>query len=1040
MYEACQYVMLFSCLTLSLLVMCKSKAMFIPLSFSFLQMSKPRSSPRRGGRRSKATPPDTPNTFYDDTTQTPLTKTPAKCRPSPVNRVGRGGASALRKPTKSSRGRGSGKKMSGGKVKESRGRRPSGGKRIIKKLEHEVVSSNEEEEEEEETAEERQEEAEQQLMKCKETGKKVSPETEDPQLLEEDGANMKDECDTTGRSNDVTDESMGPTVGEELMERLSKGGKKKKPMRNCSNCGVQSPVSRAKKCPNCGKNLFSRSSGYSREVTCPRCDYQQRYNGTKMRIYCGRCNNLLTRNYKEESPIQAQNGGIEENEKADSTSDKKSETKDESPSIPSTSCTPVAEAEDSAPVQHESSSSFPVNSDGTYQVGYSCKLLRSGEQFKASEDVEPGQEDSLSLFGNETSQETLRRIIKRKILGEVDQSSDVGSPTKKPCKEEDPNAPLEEKPVQSSKESTSQSQQPSSLAISTSSTITSSTSLTSQSGAVSSPLMEYAQKISARIFIPPEIPPQEVYRKGRPRGPNSRSGKSVSAKNKRLGKDAGGDGNRLSSPVATSPPPDNPVVFSTQDSPSSCSEHQFLPHPPPLVSSDREVASSRTLSSSSRHSSAPPDTLLVANEFTTAHDISESTRAMSPPASYLPPLVSATKPFHDPTINSIRTCTHSRPLSNTGKFYSGQSSVPPLIVTSSYSSSLLVEGDGKHSGQIVTKDLYPGYQMASVPALLPMGKDGQREEGLSSLQPPCAVTHRTVIVDPRNIGNKPEVKDSSAPPVLLSSTSPNPASPDHSGQPSVQTAKDHNEGTVALVSGGTTDKTALTEEDVMLSNKDSQNHSSDNAGHKSKHSKRKQKLHLTDTSELESREGIIYETVVSKKKKKKKKKDKDKDRSEKGHHSKSKSDKHKTDAERKARKKLKKEKRKEREMGIGEGCVTTEEEETVGESQEEPDEETSQCTTLEDDRASQGTIEEGKWSLSLSVSVSVSASVSLSVSVSLSLSLSLSLPLSLSLCLCLCLPLCLCLSLCLCLCLSLSLSVFLPSSVYMHVCVCMLGG
>ena len=692
-------------------------------------MSKTRPSPRRGGRRSKATPP------IPSSEDTP--PAPPKQKPKIATKVSRNVTPPSKKVIKP--GQMKGKRNSS----ESKGK-SNKGKKQLNITEREECNN----------------ETEEPMEVIAGTNNPSEGEREDVKAEEEEVLEEEDEKLSARMDNEPGNQS----IGEELMECLSKSGKKKKAMRNCSSCGVQSPVSRAKKCPNCGKNLFSKSSGYIQEINCPKCDYQQRYNGTLATAFCGRCNTLITRKYKESSPDDTNGSTHEMSEVADKLTDIEENAT-------------IEYDRDSLPQQN--SLPCPVNSDGSFQLGYSYNTV---EDKNSNETVE----EEVGVVAtptddNESSQETIRRIIKRKILDNIESSDTPDS--KRPCSE------VEDQPVEPNDPSGK---------VSLTLNIPVNMSLAPPTSSASSPLVEYAQKISARLLIPPEIPPQESSRRGRTRPPNSRAGKSHLSKSKRAHKDPA----HLASDLPPSPEQLEPSL---------------VEGPPPLVHTNEEP-------------------------------VCDQSRVLSPP-----PLISKT--FHDSTINSIRQ------NNTTSTFYSSPSSkAPPLTVSSStgYCSPL----EAAHAnGQVVSKNLYPDQlRTSSVPPLLSIDE----VEG--------GVARTMVIVDP----TKAKVKDSSAPPTLL-----------HEPEYVNEVQREEGQYSTEVTSDWLMDCTV-----------------------KAKHSKRKQKLHLSEPITQEEDEVIIYETV--KKKKKKKKKEKDKERSDKSH--KIKGDKHKSDSDKKVKKKQRKGKRRADEM------------------------------------------------------------------------------------------------------------------------------
>ena len=555
-------------------------------------MSKTRPSPRRGGRRSKATPP-IPSS--EDTPPAPPKQKP-KVTPKATRNV--------TPPSK--------KAIKPGQVKGKRNSNESKGKSSKGKKQSNAMEREECNNETEEPMEV--------IPALPGTNNPSEGEREDMKEEEE----ILEEEEGEKQSRRMDNEPANQSIGEELMECLSKsGGKKKKAMRNCSSCGIQSPVSRAKKCPNCGKNLFSKSSGYTQEINCPKCDYQQRYNGTLATAFCSRCNALITRKYKESSPDDTNESTHDMSEVADKLTD----------------------IEENAMIEYESDSlrqqnslPCPVNSDGSFQLGYSYTTV---EDKNSNETVGVV---ATPTDNNESSQETIRRIIKRKILDNIESSDTPDS--KRPCNE------TEDQPVEANDPSGK---------VSLSLNIPVNMSLTPPTTSASSPLVEYAQKISARLLIPPEIPPQEASRRGRTRPPNARAGKSHLSKSKRAHKDS-------AHPVSSDPPPSP-----GSPRPPDQLEPSLIEGPPPLLHANEEP-------------------------------VCDQSMVLSPP-----PLISKT--FHDPT--SIRHNNNN----SVSTFYSTPSSKAPLPPsTGGYCSPL----DAAHAnGQVVSKNLYPDqHRTSSVPPLL----------------------------------------------------------------------------------------------------------------------------------------------------------------------------------------------------------------------------------------------------------------------------------------------------------------------------------
>ena len=912
-------------------------------------MIKSRSSPRKGGKRSKATPPNTPMSSNEEPVIALSTKPKGPPSKSAANK---GMTPPVKKPKKA---RSTGKKTAQKKTK---------GSDSTMDTEKEIVSSENKD------------------IFNDLVHEQVEDDTVDSSINESlvinDKAALVGETDVTSTHASIKvelskDESSSQSVGEELLEQLSKVGKKKtvkKAMRNCNNCGNQSPVSRAKKCPHCGKNFFTSSLGYSRDIICPQCDSPQRFSSVKSSMYCGKCNYLLTPNKKKDKSTKSLKAVVSQ---SDVTSDIESKSFSEINPAPNintnssellfdTSCASVGYGSevDKQSIKNEEvidtySDTLPSTTGNSSTSSLLQRSLSSPAGTSSNKDKIPSNEERATSGDDMSTGKTkkskgkanlkdaeLKKLIKRKILGDMDSTEDYQPPTKKPRKQENMDMTLDEQ--------LSPHSPPESCPISHQSSA-SSISSTVSTNAVSSPLMEYAQKISARLFIPPEIPPQEGKR-GRPQNKRNskattsgtRNVKSQTMKNKRALKETEHDSGSLPPPLTSQ---------STLD--SSIQPPQLSPfhsEKKPLSPPGRLIEIRPLISQPPSRHSAPPtdsDASIDTSNFPTQRASSETPDLVPVPPHLLPPLIPSSQAYHDPTINSIRTYSHT--YSNTGihgQYLSSppkysQSSLyppPPLLPPppSTHTPPLVLQGDSKytiHSGHVVSKEMYPTYTNTSVPPLVPVGSsqgfNGNNWSVNSPYLHPQPVAHRTVIVDPVKLRQQKakvnQVPEPSPLPILMVSSPPCSPSPP---PPPVSHILDRDSeeqfsNKINFEKEALTDNTMSSMEEVGSETPVNEKNPSVKSIHGEKHSKRKQKVELVETSEADN--GITLEgdshRLLAKKKKKKKKKEREKDR-ERSHHSKSKSDKY-LHAERKAKKKSKRDKKKEKET---DGSTQTEDDDT----------------------------------------------------------------------------------------------------------------
>ena len=458
-----------------------------------------------------------------------------------------------------------------------------------------------------------------------------------------------------------------------------------------------------------------------------------------------------------------------------------------------------------------------------------------------------------------------------------------------------------------------------------------STSNNSITSVESSPLLEYAQKISARVMIPPEIPPQaprknmKQVKKGATtaggggggvvKGGGASSSKGVKgSKGKR-----GGD-----SSVTTPTKNDEHVASSGEKSPAPPTA------PPPLQPADSIPSLADDLSS--RHS-APP--------IFTSSDYALDSRSSSLAD---PLIVSVTTKPHDPTINSIRTLHSSSNYSSSSIGYPfPSSSVSPLtrsMTPPTYTHSLpppLITSRtpplsrSLYSPPIKSPPLFTNSGAPPPLVSVSRGSDGSGMESYSSwyLHPSSptikdekdenSVTHHPVIVDPLaskktnskdNAESAMETEDVSMETKLDGATPLNSLMEEERENGGVEeNTEDESVANSYTLGGGEGGKGGGGEDDTgaVLGISEDTNELSPMeivSEIKTKH-KRKQKLELVKSTgfdeEVQEEGGGLR---ILKKKKKKKKKEREKERGGSGHHHK--------EHHRSEKKKKKKSKKKDR--------------------------------------------------------------------------------------------------------------------------------
>ena len=807
----------------------------------------------------------------------------------------------------------------------------------------------------------------------------------------DDSATEKLFNNTSSLADTPSNDDLYQPVGQKLLEQLDRGKIRKKgnsigfgrgakkvptPLKICSNCGTQAPVSRAKKCHTCGQFFSSVVAQRFRMQPCPKCKCTPK---TSKLTHCENCQfpfdvERTDRSVDHGPPCFEKNSSLT------------SET------LVTTPVNTVVNLEESKETE-EVPSSMPA-------VGYgslNSKEHNSSVSFHRSlsspatapprdnEEMTPVHSSATDDINVPTKQGTsteleLKKLLKRKLLG-----SDETASSKR--------AHFDEQNGTSEDNTTSVTQQQQQQQLTY--------SLLPQPPIdnVSSPLLEYAQKISARIMIPPEISPQSGRKavpkqtkrgKNVPKGAKGKSNKSEVIPNKDSSTTSAlGHSERPTTPPSLANSPLK-SFDKRPDTPPSLSSEVSLP---PLQPHHKLISYE---TSSSRHS-APPFYASTAASNTLGYPI--DTRASSatpepPPLAIVPPLVATTTKPHDPTINSIRSIDRSRgtlfcggySASYTPPIYA-QSSIPPPppLITPMTSSPLVVSHQNLLGSNMflphrphLPHHLPSFTNPSSIPPLIPVTHWTDNDQQTHDY-PSQSVTHRPVIVDPVKLRNEKSEEGNKSTCSKSNTMAPinelyhvvkdsefkkgededqTRIAPDH--EETTMDTEEEEEKTMSNTEEDTEEDTQEdeqtvpnTEEDIppmvntedepVLTNTEEEDESAVINSEKtegeetselsegkisSKHSKRKQKLELVALSKsLSTEEGTIEDShAVLKKKKKKKKKEREKER-EKGHRNKH--DKHSDNSK---IKKKKKSKRKEKEL---ESTSQTEDEDLLQENKKE---------------------------------------------------------------------------------------------------------
>ncbi|XP_019855613.1 PREDICTED: uncharacterized protein LOC100636670 [Amphimedon queenslandica] len=456
-----------------------------------------------------------------------------------------------------------------------------------------------------------------------------------------------------------------------------------------------------------------------------------------------------------------------------------------------------------------------------------------------------------------------------------------------------------------------------------------------ESGSISSPLLEYAQKISARVMIPPEIITPEPARKMkqvRKGGPNKIPAGSTYKIYKGIKAKRGGGDSTLTPPTTTPTKHDDNVTSSSEKSPPPSPVVDVAPSiaPPPLQATPAVPSFVDDLSS--RHS-APPI-------------FSPSDYVPDPKPSPLTSeslIVSVTTKPHDPTINSIRTL-HSYPSQSSSLLHSFSSSLPlkrsltpPTYTNSSYPPPPLITS---HTPSSSSRSLYspplfprsgPPPPLVSVSQSLERGRVGPYNNNslyFSSSPPPLTrddksalVTHHPVIVGPPLLGKKAPNEEPLGKEVIPIDTGTETTEEERANG-----LEESTEDESSIINNYA--RRRGDDNSTLPATSESTNELSPAETPKTKH-KRKQKLELVKSTgfdeEVEGEGGL----KILKKKKKKKKKEREKERGGSGHH-------HHKEHHRSEKKKKKKSKKKDRS-----------DHETASQTEEDDDEITTEAISKE---------------------------------------------------------------------------------------------
>lgn len=679
---------------------------------------------------------------------------------------------------------------------------------------------------------------------------------------------LEDDAKTNSSTSSFTEYQ---PVGQQLLEQLDKMKKKKHklelvegeggsnsgpnkrtppPLRVCTNCGTEAKTTRTKKCHSCKQFLLP---SLARRYSCEPCRYcfeVPKLSRAGRPSHCSNCNKPLN----DEESSQEGEGSL-----------------------------PIKAEEEEEEEEEEEVIKSIVAPPPSLSVGYG-----SIPEVPSSS---PSSSDSPMCLKNE-----IRRFLKRKILSKKTPPPIKASPLTTP----DETPPTDNNNITTTTTASGNNKRGVTLSLSLPGPSQSSSSLNSALESVSSPLLEYAQKISARVMIPPEIP--QVQRKN-------------AKQNKKMG-GVGGGANK-------GPSKGNKGTKGkwAERKPIKSDETETCNN---INNTDSAIPELIEATPTSRHS-APP--------IGTCTDTSISYRSSSLTPDSLVVSV-ATKP-HDPTINSIRTLHgYQRPHSLVNTSYSSSS----LSHTPSLPPPLIIPHLTSHHHNPVPlappPPLFSTHGGGPPPLVSATWTASEQQpswynEGYDTIkQTTPTVTHQPVIVDPL-INKKPIAMTTLATPP----TTTKGELISHETMETAKSALDTNTvatvtDTVAIVTDAMATDTVATDTavsmatDTITMDTDTATMDTDtvtmdtDAGvvrsddpvtteeevpsKVSKHNKRKQILELQNYDEEEQARLI-------KKKKKKKKKEKEKERMNDGEYHSTSSNKHHHD-----KKKKKKSKKKER--------------------------------------------------------------------------------------------------------------------------------
>ena len=640
--------------------------------------------------------------------------------------------------------------------------------------------------------------------------------------------------------------SLYQPVGQQLLEQLDKGKKRRsnngKPLRRasippkvCNNCGTTAVATRAKKCQNCGQFFsVSLAKRYSNEP-CPNCHQVPKFSRVGRPSICPNCQKPLL-----------DTAAVEDISNEDLESSLNTSFSQDSKDVESNEATIDLTTQ-------ETVEAFP--SSISHSVGYVPKMMSTNEPV----DLVENQSNEMS-----SSNEELKKLLKRKILN----NTSAEPPNKKPHIDGEIDESLPTSCANSPPQNLSVSL-PSSLIHHSAPPILES---------ISSPLLEYAQKISARVMIPPEISPQNTKKTVKQTKRGNKTNKSSKGKQQQTKSDTvplkAERGTSPLSPISTTAPSEQNVVNRSNSVP-----------PPPLHSDEILMEAKPQLTVAS-------PLISPSTGYSFEGRITSSTNSMAT-------MTTTAKP-HDPTINSIRTfSSYHYPM--TPPLYAQPTIPPPLIPPI-----------GNPAYHMIPHDVYSTHSpLDKPPPLVPVSHNWTNPQQQDSWYyttgsnggpidnaPPVA--HRTVIVDPIKVKDNISVATTSAPPSLEVTTA--------------ETTED--DELTQTEEQYTTDIENIQQHEQQLVQHDIHDEDATVKERVHKHSKRKQKLMLSDMCMSQDDEEV---SEVKKKKKKKKKKEREKGESH--HHSK-----HRGESSDKASDKKLKKKKKKKERDLESASQTEDEE------------------------------------------------------------------------------------------------------------------